>query len=201
MKKRVTMQEGNLLVRFACSSPMPKKIGEETFDVAQRALADDAICSLRRLLKGFSPLMQGHPAKALFGDKAWWRPAPIEIGGVDDRSKLEALDRAIRDKRIKLEERWEMVDPTVAKLMDFSQSALEGVYWCLVQAAHPDSETRASVTDLDDVVWPLARKLGLDDELAKAIKLSERKGRQLQPKKVEDDAEEIPAAPPVNAEA
>lgn len=160
-KLNVTHVQGQALLRYAAGARVPERLGDETFDLCQRALADDEMRRLRQTLRSYSPLLQAEH-RLCFGEADNWRRDG------EDGAQFRLLD-PLREIEIRLDE-----------------EAATGAYWCLLLMAHPASPVAVNLTDLDEIVWPLAEKLGVRRQLTRDLKLDHRRGRRL----VRDDSPE-----------
>lgn len=145
---RITHEEGQFLLRYSGGVRIPEKLGEEKFDLAERSFADDALSSLRSVLKTYSPILQ-RDRRACFGNADNWTPQ-------DGNGAA-----------------WKMIDPDRTQEVRFNEDAIDGAYWCMLLALHPASPAPMNPGEIGDVVWPLARKLGLTSALRSACKLTD----------------------------
>lgn len=159
---KLTHQQGFTLYMLASTMRCPEKLGEESFDLAQRSIADDSIMYARRTLRQYSRI-EDKGRMVLFGDRDNWSKK-------DDKGYSE------------------LIDPEKPVTVGLDDEAQEGIYWTLLLFAHPATPYRkASVADLDDVVWPVARELGMEKNLRKDLGLHDRsKGRRI----IRDDSTE-----------
>lgn len=147
-KVRLTHEEGQLLLRYSSQIRVPEKLGDEKFDIAERSFGDDALAALRSLLKSYSPVVQKE-RRACFGLASNW--VQQDSNGAT----------------------WKMTDPDLTIDIRFTEDAVDGVYWSLLLALHPGSPAPMAPGELSDIVWPLAKKLGLVTALRAAAKLSD----------------------------
>jgi len=144
--------EGQFLFRYASSAGLPSKFGDESFDIATQVMSDDQTRILRRDLRAYSPILQKYQ-KPCFGDTLNWRRNETEGGDV-----------------------WTMIDPEKPIEVSFDEDSVSGVYWCLFRAIHPASPHKASLAEIDEIVWSIADIFGWTEELRKSIKLNVKKG-------------------------
>lgn len=141
---------------------MPEQLGKgddaEKFDDIERSFLDEQIIKLRKLLISYSR-RNGATKEILFGDSENWREIVI-----DPRSGRKAS---------------ELVDPEAPFKVRVERDEREGLYWTLLIMAHPSSPFVQAVAILDEVVWPVARLIGADRQLAKHLKLDKRKSRAI----------------------
>jgi hypothetical protein len=149
-KYRLSHQEGQFLMRYASILRVPSKIGDEEFSLPIRTMADDSLRSLRGALKTYSPLTVSE-RKVIFGTPSNWHQTD--------------------------ESNWKQIDPDLRIEVRLDEDAVDGAYYCLLFALHPDSESKVTLGEAGDIIWPLAEQLGLRTALRNALKLNAFKHR------------------------
>lgn len=156
MRVKVTVDEGQALLKYASGFGLPPKLGENSYNGADQALAAQATQQLYLELKSRSPLLSSD-RRLCFGPGANW--------------KKEASSRP--------GDNWTCINPEDLVEIKLSEDALSGAFWCLVTALHPSSPMVFSVGSQVEIGWPLAKKLRLKQVLEKEIGLATAKHRKL----------------------
>lgn len=158
-KFELSHREGSLLFNYA-HIQLPENLGDKKFDVTQRATATDQQVILRAALRAVSPVIR-RDFRNCFGIEEAWE----KVNGVQpDGSKAP--------------ESWTLKKDWFGKSVpvEFDEDAIYGAFWSLLQALHPSSQSRASVSDFDEVIWPMAKKLGLEVDLRRELQIEKRRG-------------------------
>lgn len=170
-KVQVTAEEGQTLFRVAIRYTLPEKLGEQSYDVAERGIANDEIRSLFRELRSHSPLYLTKERTIAFGPVSAWKKTP-EFG----------------------KNGWELEDQSSIVEIRVSDDARSGAYWCLLALLHPASGLIAAPALQEEVLWPLAKKLRLVGELEKAIGTDDEPARRLELDELPQDQEKAEKA-------
>lgn len=150
-KVRLTCEEGQNLLNVASSFMLPEKLGDTNFSVADRAIAGDEVRRLYRELKAYSPMTLKPERWILFG------PADNFTKTVTDRGQ----------------EAHRMVDLVLEVEMRLDDDAMSGLAWCLLVALHPSSERVLAPAGVqEDILWPLAAKVGRTKAIRELIGFS-----------------------------
>lgn len=140
---------------------MPAELGRgedaERFDDTERIYLDEQISKVRKLLMSYSS-RRIDSKEILFGNGDNWKP------GISSRT----------GKKIH-----EMEDPEALFEIRLDREEREGLYWTLLLMAHPSSPLPQPVSVLDEIVWPVARAIDADRQLAKHLKLEKKKTRKI----------------------
>jgi len=164
--KRVvlTVEEGSALATIAKSFALPERLGDNTYTVGDRSIATtDEVGALRRALREQSPLMQGAERWNCFGPQECWRQIKNEVGSIGFQVLKPKEEAAIR------------VDDNV----------LGGISWCLLVGLHPSSSVCRPLDIQQDVLWPIAKKVGLVHQLRELIGIT----AKVQPRRWKRDGE------------
>ena len=157
-KPRITLEQGQLLLRLSANFNLPDKLGEgDTFNVADQGIAAEEVRALYRELKARSPIYLKTRSKLVFGPADGWTKTAVENGEVYE----------VKDEKMKVELR---LDP----------NSHMGAYWCCLVALHPASSIVSNVGTQEDVLWPLAETLRLTNMLKKGIGIDKAQHKRLE---------------------
>lgn len=149
----LTVEEGNELLQLASTFGLPEKLGDHTYTVADRSIAAvDEVGALRRELRSYSPLLQRPERWMRFGPADAWKEINGDEGQVGHK----------------------LIDPERTVGIRLDESVRSGISWCLLVAMHPASSMCKTVQRQQDVLWPIARKLGIDRQLRELIGITEK---------------------------
>lgn len=162
MDVKIQHQQGQAIMNFLGSQVrMPAQLGNgddaEKFDDIERSFLDEQIGKIRKLLMSYS-LRKPETKEILFGKPENWKPT------LDTRTGRKNHD---------------MIDEEASFPMKLDDDEREGLYWTLLLMSHPSSPTAQPIAVLEEVVWPVAREIGADKQLAKHLKIDKRKSRAL----------------------
>lgn len=155
MKVKISVEEGQNLLKYAAGFGLPPKLGENTYNSAEQALAAQAAQNLYRELKSRSPMLVSD-RRVCFGPAENWKKDPV--AKVDN---------------------WICINPHQLVEIKLSEDAHSGAFWCLTMALHPGSPVVLAAGSQEETGWPLAKKLRLVKMLEKEIGLSTAKHRRL----------------------
>jgi hypothetical protein len=173
VKLSITVEQGNAIFNIASFFQMPEKLGEKTYNVADRALANDEVGRLMRLFRAYSPLSQTRERRVVFGPAEVWD----EIRG--DK------DGGIQGYRL--------LFPEHEVSLSISEDEISGAMWCLLLGLHPASPVCHAVSRQQDALWPLAARLSRVSVLKEEIgigKASPRRWKEDAPEKTADSVPE-----------
>lgn len=166
-KVKLTCEEGQALLRVASNFSLPEKLGEASYNVAERGIADIEARALYRMLKAYSPMLQRPERWLLFGPQDNYREIKGDNGAAG----------------------WRMMDTSKVVEVRLDEEAESGAMWCLILAVHPASPMCQPVGMQEDIFWPVAEKLKKVNALKKEIGLDKAK-----PRRWESDDDMNPAA-------
>ena len=159
----LTIQQGQHFLNYLSGGlRMPAQLGEEKFDVAEQSWIDSKMLALKAVILSYTS-RQKKPRGMCFGGAELW----------------EVYKSTACEKCGQPNDQWVMVDPEAEIKVRLTPDAEEGVYWVLLLMAHPKSPVAAGMSVLADTVWPLAKAMGLDKQLAKDIGLGSKRPRQI----------------------
>lgn len=170
---KLTMEEGQQLLGCTGNFLLPEKLGDTSYNNAERGYAAMCVGVLYRQIRAVSPAIHGPERQNLFG--------PVENWISHEKN------------------RWEPVNPKASVKVSLNEDAVMGVFWTLVTTLHPGmsaiSRLVAAPQLAEEVFWPLANKLGLCSMVEKEIGISRTMVRKLElDKEIGDaDAEESPS--------
>jgi hypothetical protein len=153
MKVRITVEEGQTLLRFAQGFALPPGLGETPYTPSERGLACRDAQLLWAKLKSLSPALKDQ-RRLCFGPLKNW--TPTDNG-----------------------EPWVMSAPDAEIDLGLTEDEHSGAYWCLLLAVHPSSEHVLGAGSQRDIAWPLATKLRISGELEKDLGLDRVKHRRI----------------------
>lgn len=166
----LTVMEGQTLLVKAFIQ-LPAKLGSETFSDDQRTTANDQQVALRACLRKVSPLCK-FESRSLFGPE-------------------EAWEKSADGNSYKMKEAWE--NKTIP--VEFSEDAYYGAFWTIFIPMHPDCPEiqkvlstgvpiklpqRFTMAELDEVIYPLTRKLHIDAQIRRMLRIDVRRGMKIQ---------------------
>lgn len=167
----LTHLEGQALLSKA-HLELPEKMGDDKFDVETRANARDQITILRGAIRAVSPLVSKE-RRPMFG-------------------AVEAWDQSTDGKSWSLKRDWEQKSVEV----ELSEDALYGICWLGFIGMHPDAPRVTqipgttpvpigySTAEVDEIIWPLMKRLGWETQLREMLKIEKRRGKTLKREKV-----------------
>lgn len=157
----ITYRQGNIILNASAVLRMVAELGRgdtaEKFDDVERVYIDELIVKARKFLMSFTIRVR-ETKEILFGDIENWRPTV----NPETQKKMH-----------------ELVDPDLKLKLKPDDEQREGLYWILLLMAHPSSPTAVMAQVLEEVVWPVAKELGCEKQLAKHLKLDQKKGRKI----------------------
>lgn len=157
----ITHRQGNVLLTGSSVMRMTAELGRgdtaEKFDDVERVYIDELIVKARKLILSYTIRVR-ETKEILFGDIENWTAT------VDPQTQKK---------------KHELVDPELMTKIRPDEEAREGLYWILLLMAHPSSPTAVVAQTLDEVVWPVAKELGCEKQLAKHLKLDQKKSRKI----------------------
>lgn len=145
-KVQLTVEEGNFLLASSAVYQLPEKLGENTFSVADRAIAGDELRSLYKSLKSYSPMAQRKERYLVFG------PAD-NFKGVNSAQG----------------QTWETINLKLEVEVRLDDDAVSGAIWCLLSGLHPESKFCERPMNQEDCLWPLVAKFGKTKNLREMI--------------------------------
>jgi hypothetical protein len=165
----LTIEEGNELLRITKAFSLPERLGDNTYTVGDRAIATvDEVGALRRSLREQSPLLQGAERWNCFG--------PAEIGGTPVWRQVKGELGNIGHVLLK---------PKEEVLIRIDDDVVAGISWCLLVGLHPSSPVCKAMDVQQDVLWPIARKIGRMNQLRELIGIT----AKVQPRRWRADEE------------
>lgn len=168
-KVKITTEEGNFLLSLSHTFSLPEKLTDELkFDVAEQGLADRDVGYLYEELRSYSPRMRKERL-VHFGPSENW---------------FEELQEG---KKV-----WELRNPDLKVQVRLTPDMEMGVYWCLLLALHPRSKRRCPAGLQAQVIWPLAAKMRLTEELRTALGIAKKQHRRLDLDPIDGEKEEEP---------
>jgi hypothetical protein len=175
-KVRITCQQGNALLMASAGFILPEKLGETTYNVADRSLAEQDVGMLYRELKSRSPILQ-KDRKICFGPTENWKKPSGDPN----------VGREMKDVELEVN-------------ITLSEDARSGAFWCLIAMLHPGSQGRLPASSQVEVAWPLAERLRLKKMLRKDIGLETAVPRRLDLDDTEEEAQKEVSVEQVEAE-
>ena len=155
----LTVREGQMVVAIAETFGLPERLGLDlTYSVNDRSQAADEVRIMRRELRAHSPIMQGNAPGAdgqesnNFGSLDAWKEVKGESGRIGYR----------------------MMKPGTTERVRLTEDILSGIMWCLLVGVHPASPSIKTLREQDEVLWPIAKKLGRTKQLRKLVGLSDK---------------------------
>jgi len=146
--------EGQFLLRYS-GNRYPLAFGDKKFTVDEVGMANESTAVLRKELRVVSPIIKRF-GKNCFGSEDNWKKTVNDDGPI-----------------------WNMIDPDREIDIDFSDEALEGIYYCLYRSMHPYSDAPATMAEIDEIVNPIIEKTGWSPRLREALGL---KAKRVAPK-------------------
>lgn len=137
-KLELTIEEGQTLLSISANFSLPEKLGSDnTYSVADRAIAGDEVRKLYRELRSRSPLLQTPERWQRFGPTDAWTEIKGESGRIGH----------------KLTKPWDVVSISI------DDDLISGIIWCLLVALHPASASVNSISVQVELLWPMAAKI------------------------------------------
>lgn len=154
MKKLdLTIEEGQALLSIAANFSLPEKLGsDQTYSIADRAIAGDEVRKLYREIRAWSPLMQTKERWLRFGPVDAWMEVKGESGKIGHR----------------------LMKNTLTVEINLDEDIISGIIWCLLAALHPSSGSIAGIAAQEDVLWPIASKLNRTRIIRETIGMTEK---------------------------
>ncbi len=167
----LTGEEAQFLLERTAVLSLPQELGENKFDVADQAIANDEMANLLRCLKSYSPRMQrwGKDRQLLFGDLGDWEAK--EVSRPDASGKLEVgteFTHLAGDKEYKVR---------------LTPPAVNGAMWALFLSLYPICKMGNGLhkpvynSIAANVCWPIAEKLKKVTALRAFLKMDITKSR------------------------
>jgi hypothetical protein len=166
LKLSLTYPQANAISRLAFMMRMPDKIGDIKFEINEQADGDRELGELRKIIRAYSPAMQERPRRGIVGDVTNWR-------ALQDSKCRKCGELAVKV------DGFEVIDDSKTIEMRFTPDAVRAIYTILLAMAHPETKLTQRPDELEEVVWPLARMIGLEEQLREDTKLKRPKGRRL----------------------
>jgi hypothetical protein len=143
---KVTCSEGQAILRLSANFMLPERLGDQSYGIAERALAGEEVRTLYRTMKEMSPYLLSPEKLILFGPKENY----VEIG--EGRSKTHR-----------------MKDNSLEATVVISEDAVSGLMWILLCCLHPASPICQPIGTQEDVFWPIAERISRVKVLREAV--------------------------------
>lgn len=146
----LTVEEGNNLLGIASGFACPEALDTHKYSSTERVLANMEVAMLFRALREASPMVRSKKKFLWFGPEDAYEDANDPVSG-----------RA--GKRL--------IDPYREVRINVDEMGMRGLIWCLITRLHPMSAAISGAADQTMVVWPIARKIDVEEHLREVIGL------------------------------
>lgn len=143
---KVTCSEGQAILRLAANFTLPEKLGDTSYNVAERALAGEEVRTLYKAMKEVSPYLTSPEKLILFGPRDNY-----EENG-EGRAKSHRMKEATLEINVVMNE-----------------DAISGLMWILLCCLHPGSPVCQPIGTQEDVFWPIAERVNRVKVLREAV--------------------------------
>lgn len=165
LKVKLTCEEGDLLFRISAGFGLPEKLGKHTLGVGDRAVAADDVRALFRLLRTYSPMAQTSKRLILFG------PADNREKKTESAIRCDGCGREVRVESVT----YPLINPDLEVEVKLDDEALSGAVWCILGVVFPGEGEKVAlaVQVQNDIIWPIAAKLGRTKAIREFVGYSE----------------------------
>jgi hypothetical protein len=157
---KLTLDQGNYLLRLSHNCVFPEKIGDRSFTHSQRATFAKEIRQLYKALKKVSPILQ-KDRQLYFGDREHYEEVAVKLTPGEDMTSDER-------SRFKVKKD----EGTIEEGVELTGQAKNGAFRLIYLSTHPDSKYFMPPGAQEETVWPIAERLHCTAVLEEAIGLA-----------------------------
>ena len=147
----LTVEEGNNLLQIASGFACPESLGEgQKYNNSERVLANNEVATFFWGLREKSPILRSKKRLLFFGPEEAYEETTDPATGKPFRK---------------------LVDPYVKVDLELDEKQIRGLIWCLLVRLHPMSSAISGAGEQITLVWPVARKVEVEEWLREQIGL------------------------------